>query len=98
MILASTAPAVPPAIKDTYGGFGPKTKALSLYNGLNQMESSVLMQLRTGKIGLKAYLKSIGRADSDRCACNQAPKTPHHIILDCPLYDNLQHHTFRDAF
>jgi hypothetical protein len=74
------------------------SKALSLYNGLNRMESSVPMQLCTGKIGLKAYLASISRADSDRCAYNQAPKTPHHIILDCPLHDNLRRRIFRDAF
>lgn len=43
---------------------GPKSKALSLYTGLIRAESSVLVQLRTGKIGLKANLASIEAVES----------------------------------
>ena len=42
--------------------------------------------MRTGKIGLKAYLYRIKRADTPECDCGWANETIGHLIEDCPLY------------
>lgn len=52
------------------------------------------MQLRTGHIPLRFYLKRIGKADTDRCnrCANghenvQAKESINHFIFDCQAYD-----------
>jgi hypothetical protein len=47
--------------------------------------ASILMQLRTGRIGLAAYLHRINRRDSARCSCDLENQTVSHILLECPL-------------
>jgi hypothetical protein len=54
-----------------------------LYQNLNhKAEASVLIQMRTGKIGLHGYLYQINRSDSPWCGCGQAYQTVRHIIED----------------
>jgi hypothetical protein len=38
------------------------------------------------RIGLKHSLFKIGEADSDICNCLEGSQTPHHILLQCPIY------------
>jgi hypothetical protein len=45
-------------------------------------EASVLIQMRTEKIGLHGYLHKIKRADEPWCGCGQAYQTVRHIIKD----------------
>lgn len=50
----------------------------------------MLIQLRTGKIGFRAYLYSIGAIDSAPCHCSQGAQTIKHILIDCPTFDDLR--------
>ena len=47
----------------------PTKKNLEYWSGLRKATTSILMQLRTGRIGLNAYLNRINRRDSARCDC-----------------------------
>jgi hypothetical protein len=67
---------------------GPKQVgkgALQYWEGLRKATSSVLIQLRTGKIGLAGYLSKINARDSPRCDCNLGNQTVPHVLLECPL-------------
>jgi hypothetical protein len=48
-------------------------------------ESSVLVQVRTGRIGLAKYLYSrhVPGVLSSQCRCGGGEETPHHITLFC---------------
>lgn len=60
-----------------------------LYTTLfHKAEASVLIQMRTEKIGLQGYLNKINRADDPWCGCNQAYQTVRHIIEDCECLED----------
>lgn len=56
-------------------------------------EASVLIQMRTEKIGLYGYLYKIKRQDDPWCGCDQAYQTVRHVIKDCEYFkdERLQH-------
>jgi hypothetical protein len=60
---------------------------IGVHKGLLKHESSVLIQLRTGKIGLNSFLhrRRVPDVQSPLCSCGLAPETPCHIAVDCPL-------------
>ncbi|KPM42380.1 hypothetical protein AK830_g4172 [Neonectria ditissima] len=65
-----------------------KKKALHLHQGLDKHQSSMLIQLRTGKIGLRSFLFSrrVPDVPSPRCPCGTSEETPEHIIVFCPRF------------
>jgi hypothetical protein len=63
----------------------PGKKTLEYWTGLRKATASILMQLRTGRIGLAAYLNRINRRESARCGCDLGNQTVNHILLECPL-------------
>jgi hypothetical protein len=66
-------------------------KTLMLYRDLTAAERSALIQARTGKIGLNAFLYSVNRADTARCPrCSEASETVRHVLIDCPGYSELR--------
>lgn len=54
----------------------------------HKAEASVLIQMRTEKIGLYGYLNKINRAEGPWCGCEQAYQTVRHIIEECECYDD----------
>lgn len=52
--------------------------------------TSVLMQLRTGKIGLSAYLAKVNVSETARCGCDLGNQTPEHVLMECLLLHELR--------
>lgn len=63
-------------------------RALAKYHGLRKHEASLLLQLRTGKVGLRAFLfdRKVPDVITPLCSCGTEKETPAHIALNCVLY------------
>ena len=73
----------------------PHKRVLTKFGGLRKAESSILIQCRTGKIGLKKYLYDIGRADSPYCNhCEGSNQTVRHVLVDCTGFEPLKQQIF----
>ena len=57
---------------------------------MSQPESAVIIQARTGKIGLRDYLHTIGAAPSPECPCGYRRQTVQHTLLECPGFNELR--------
>jgi len=62
-----------------------KKGSLPLYKNLSKADASILTQLRTGKIGLGAFLYQIGAREKPDCTfCNLGcPEEAYHLICQC---------------
>jgi hypothetical protein len=63
----------------------PNKAVLKLHPRLRKAEGSVLVQARTGRIGLAKFLYSckVPRVLSSQCRCGAGEETPRHIALFC---------------
>ena len=68
----------------------PNPGVLAKHTGVRRPLSSIITQLRTGKIALAHYLHKIQRKDSPRCPCSQGIQTVRHILTECPRTQDLQ--------
>jgi hypothetical protein len=68
----------------------PNKKTLRLYEGLSKPQCAILIQMRTMRIGLRHFLFKIKAADSYKCSCREGSQTPKHVLLQCPLYQDLR--------
>jgi hypothetical protein len=66
----------------------PAEDAPEIHVGLRKAESSILTQIRTGRIGLAAFLNRARVPDfpSPMCRCGQAEETASHVIAHCPRF------------
>jgi hypothetical protein len=55
---------------------------------LHKTEASVLIQMRTEKIGLHGYLNTIKRTEDPWCGCEQVYQTMQHIVEDCECLED----------
>jgi hypothetical protein len=72
----------------------PTKRTLQLYSNLPKSHSSVLLQLRTERIGLKKFLHKIGRAETDECDCGMDCQSSIYVLMQCPLYIALRKEMF----
>ncbi len=68
----------------------PTRKVLDKHTGVRRPISSLITQLRTGKIGLAHYLHRIGRHNSPRCPCDQGIQTVRHVLVECSRTQDLR--------
>jgi hypothetical protein len=63
----------------------PDPAILKLHKGLRKAESSMLVQLRTGRTGLRHFPNKVRVPgyESGQCGCGEGPETPRHVLLDC---------------
>ena len=61
-------------------------KPLKKHIGLSKHESSLLVQIRIGKVGLRAFLfeRKVPDIASPHCRCGLAAEMPAHVVIACP--------------
>jgi ribonuclease HI len=65
----------------------PSKGFMKLVEGLPRKKASLLFQLRSGHVPLRAHLYRIKREESPMCAgCEGAEETVHHYLMTCPAY------------
>jgi hypothetical protein len=73
----------------------PGKGLLQVHRGLRKALSSVMVQMRTGRIGLSGFLARIGIRESARCSCDEGIQTPRHVLLECGLHVGLRREMLR---
>ena len=70
----------------------PGHKALAPHRGTSKSLSSIITQLRTGKIGLNAYLHSrkVPGIDNPMCGCGYRLQSIEHVLLFCRKYHQIR--------
>ena len=55
------------------------------HKGLKKHESSLLTQIRTGKVGLRAFLfsRKVPEVNTPLCPCGRGEETPAHLVIHC---------------
>ena len=71
---------------------GPTRAVHKLHTGVLKAYSSLIVQLRIGKIGFNAFLheRRVPDAISPRCDCDLGIMTVYHVLLICPRWRELR--------
>lgn len=70
----------------------PTRKVMNLHQSTSRAYSSLIIQMRTGKIGLRQFLhqRGVPGFDSGTCDCNQGQQTVKHVLLVCRTHKDLR--------
>jgi ribonuclease HI len=70
----------------------PTKDVLKLHRSIPKALSSIIVQLRTEKIGLKLFLyqRGVPGIDDGLCACRRGLQSVKHVLLSCPHYAGLR--------
>ena len=76
----------------------PSRKVLHLHDKLPKWISSLMVQMRTGKIGLKKFLyeRNIPDIDDTECACGEGEETVRHVLTECSQFRELRRTMWAD--
>jgi hypothetical protein len=68
-------------------GEEPAESRLRLHEHLRKAESSILVQARTGHIGLAQFLRRrrVPGVVAEKCQCGEGVETPQHIAIHCEI-------------
>ena len=74
------------------------TKVLHLHDNLPMWISSFMVQMRTGKIGLKKFLyeRNVPDIDDTKCACGEGEETVWHVLAEWSHSGELRRTTWAD--
>ena len=77
----------------------PYCSALRLRAGLSKAQSSILTQVRTGKIGLAAFLckRRVPDYPTPACSCGAPWETAKHVVMECPRLHQARRSLFVEA-
>ena len=77
----------------------PYRATLRLRAGLSKAQSSILTQIRTGKVGLAAFLckRQVPGFPTPACSCGAQWETAKHVILDCPRLQRVRRSLYTAA-
>ena len=76
----------------------PTKRILHIHEGLRKAESALLIQARTGRIGLAKFLYSrrvLGVATAT-CRCGAGLETPRHMALYCAIEADTRHYLHKE--
>ena len=76
----------------------PSRKVLHLHNKLPKWTSSLMVQMRTGKIGLRKFLyeRNVPDISNTECACGEGEETVRHVLTECSQFSELRKITWAD--
>ena len=77
----------------------PHRLALRLRAGLSKAQSSILTQVRTGKIGLAAFLckRRVPEYPTPACSCGAQWETAKHAVMQCPRFQRVRRSLYAAA-
>ena len=77
---------------------GIASRPLKLHSELPRGLSSLLIQMRTGNIGLRKHLhgRKVPEIDTPICQCGQAPQSVTHVLAHCRKYSQIRRETWKE--
>ena len=70
----------------------PTRKVLHIHDKLPKWVSSLMVQMRTGKIGLRKFLyeRKVPNVEDARCGCRRGEETVRHVLTECPRFKEMR--------
>ena len=75
----------------------PGTKVLQLHKRIKKPKTALIIQMKTGKIGLHAFLFGHKLANNSKCECGHRSQTVQHVLYKCRKITRLRRETWRDV-